>query len=223
MTDQTIPADDVREIIGKMRYHANHDNVRGTEEEYVRFFASQLEDLLPTPARPTLADMTMEERHACRWMQADVDGLSRRWLILNPYDEDLDVEVVSESGLKEYLTPSRVTPRPDLPRMEWPGNKKPTPALPDGWRLAEHQKYGRVVVTRPDPDDEGEVAIIRTLTTRPSRAVLTWCDPNELTYLDQEADQDGEEATKVDYVSVEGGGTEFGPWTFARLPKKADQ
>ena len=76
---------------------------------------------VPAPPRPTLADMTPKERHACRWMQADVDGITGRWLILNPYDEDGDVEVVLESGRKEYFSPERVTPRPDLPRMEWPG------------------------------------------------------------------------------------------------------
>ena len=31
MTDH-IPADKVREIVEKMYHHANHDNVRGTEE-----------------------------------------------------------------------------------------------------------------------------------------------------------------------------------------------
>ena len=145
---------------------------------------------VPTPERPTLADMTMEERHACRWMQADVDGLTRRWLILNPYDEDGDVEVVLESGRKEYLTPSRVTPRPDLPRMEWQGDKKPAPApaLPDGWRLADHQKYGRVMVTTPTPGSDGNVFFVL-----PSDGPLGYdwffCTPAELTYIDQEADK----------------------------------
>lgn len=130
MTDQTIPADDVREIIGKMRYHANHDNVRGTEEEYVRFFASQLEDLLPTPTPPTLADMTKEERRDCEWMQCDVAGLGGAWLIIDPFDDEDHVHVIGRKG------DSRILPATSSPRVPtspaWSGREArgPTPRLP---------------------------------------------------------------------------------------------
>ena len=67
------------------------------------------------------------------------------------------MEAVSESGQISWFPPRRVTPRPDLPRLEWPGTG-----------------------------------------------------------------QDGEEATKVDYVSVAGGRTAYGPWTVAHLRKKPD-
>ena len=192
MTDQTIPADDVREIVEKMHYHANHDNVRGSEEEYVRFFARQLAELLPAPPLPTLADMTPEERHACRWMQADVDGITGRWLILNPYDEDGDVEVVLESGRKEYFSPDRVTPRPDLPCMSWPvpdlnvedvNTAKPSPALPDGWRLADHPQYGRVIVTNPTPNRDGRVHFVIP-SADPMGFDWLFCHADEMTYLD---------------------------------------
>lgn len=71
------------------------------------------------PQPRTLADMTIEEREACQWMQADYDGA--RVVLTKVTDE-----VVS------YLWPSGIpgtrssyyrdmfTPLPDLPRMVWP-------------------------------------------------------------------------------------------------------
>ena len=190
MTDQTIPADDVREIIGKMRYHANHDNVRGTEEEYVRFFASQLEALLPTPTPPTLADMTKEERRDCEWMQCDVAGLGGAWLIIDPFDDEDHVHVIGRKGDSRILPAHFVTPRPDLPGMEWTGDKSPVPApnLPDGWRVADHKDNGRVIVTNPTPSGGDRAYYVIPAA---DRLGFDWffCTPDELTYLDQEADQ----------------------------------
>ena len=190
MTDQTIPADDVREIIGKMRYHANHDNVRGTEEEYVRFFASQLEALLPTPTPPTLADMTKEERRDCEWMQCDVAGLGGAWLIIDPFDDEDHVHVIGRKGDSRILPAHFITPRPDLPGMEWTGSKRPdpAPALPDGWRLADHEENGRVIVTNPTPSGGDRAYYVIPAA---DRLGFDWffCTPDELTYLDQEADQ----------------------------------
>lgn len=183
----TIPADKVRDLRDQ---YARLIEDAGTKEAqaYYGHVVDDLDALLPAPTLPTLADMTPHERHACRWIQADVDGITGRWLILNPYDEDGDVEVVLESGRKEYFSPDRVTPRPDLPRMEWPGGKKAAPALPDGWRLADHKDHGRGVVTTPTPSSDGRVCF-----AIPSRSPLgyNWylCYPNDLTYIGQGADQ----------------------------------
>ena len=144
MTEQTIPADKVREIIARHRDGASD---RGG------MILADLEALLP--ARPTLADMTSEERDGCERMQCDVKGEDARAVIFNPHWEYGSARVLWPSGFSTYPGWERVTPRPDLPRMEWPGTG-----------------------------------------------------------------QDGEEATKVDYVSVAGGRTAYGPWTVARLRKK---
>ena len=205
MTDQTIPAEDVREIVEKMLDHADHENVRGAEEEYVRFFAMRLEALLPPPSRPTLADMTPEERAACRRMQADVEGRSGRYVIAAPYDSDADVALIGPDWEFDWIAPEQVTPRPDLPRMELPGDTPntgpkitfatpaptaPTLALPDGWLLAHHQKHGQVIVTRPDPDVNGNVVIICPAPHLITRAALTWCDRDKLTFLDTDQEDD---------------------------------
>ena len=192
MTDQTIPADEVREIVEKMYHHANHDNVRGGEEEYVRFFARQFDELLPAPPRPTLADMTPDERAACQWMQADVPEVSPDQTCIITRISPGGATVLDPDGVAyRWFALDSVTPRPDLPRMEWPGDQKPepepAPTLPDGWRLADHQKYGRVIVTNHTPNRDGYVYIVLPIDD-PMGYDWHFCDPDDLTYLDQGAD-----------------------------------
>ena len=159
MTEQMIPADDVREIAEKMHHHASQEHVRRDAERYFRIFAKQLEALLPTP--PTLADMTVEEREACRWMQANVLNHDTYYVIAEPHGDDGSVITVSpKSGELVRFPASWITPRPDLPPLELPGDKKPTPALPDGWRLADHPDHGRVVVTTQTQNSDGNVYVV---------------------------------------------------------------
>ena len=195
MTDQT-PANLSKDDVAPARDWAAH--VLSRPREYLPMensAARALQALLPAPPRPTLADMTPEERAACRWMQADVEGLlTRRWMILNPYDEDGDVELVLESGRKEYLAPGRVTPRPDLPRMAWPSDKKPAPApaLPGGWGIADHMVYGRVFVTSASTSPNGDGYVYILLSTAESKGYdWVFCPTKRLTFLDtgQETDQ----------------------------------
>ena len=222
MTDQTIPADKVREIVDAMR-----ESMRRAENtcsdvgllDDMSVYITDLVALLPDPPLPTLADMTSEERDGCERMQCDVGGEDARAVIFNPYWEDGSARVMWPDGVFTYPGWERVTPRPDLPRLEWPGpdqdgeeatkvdyvsvaggrtaygpwtvarlRKKAdtTPALPDGWRLADHEKYGRVIVTSPAPDAYGDVCFVAPA---PGTIGNDWhlCDPADLTYLDQEA------------------------------------
>ena len=117
--------------------------------------ARALRAYLPPPPRPTLADMPYEGRKECRWMQADSKPTGSRVVILEPNWTVGAARVLRETGRAIEARADALTPRPDLPRMEWPSTG-----------------------------------------------------------------QDGEEATKVDYVSVAGGRTAYGPWTVARLRKK---
>ena len=121
MTDQTISADEVREIAADMR--AVMSGTEGTRligellsdmYGYIR----DLEALLPAP--PTLADMSPEERRDCQWMQADTAGA----------DDTCVLFVIGTGSAKGVAKSGRVTtgphecftPRPDLPRLEWPDN-----------------------------------------------------------------------------------------------------
>ena len=193
MTDQTIPADKVREIAAAMRAAMRRDTPGYSDwaclsdmSRYVR----DLENLLPDPPLPTLADVTLDERAECRWMQCDVEGRSMRYVIANPHENDGEVTLIDSDGGIDWVFPEYVTPRPDLPRMEWPGNKKPAPApaLPEGWRLADHKGYGRGVVTTPTPDRDGRVYYVLPAVD-PLGFDWQLCYPAELTYLDQEDDQ----------------------------------
>ena len=180
MTDH-IPADEVRKIIA-----AHRDGASGKGG----LILAALQALLPAPKRPTLADMTNEDRRACQWMQADVAGHGTRYVIANPDDDGNEAELVSAEGEIAWIFPEYVTPRPDLPRMEWPGNQEvaPAPTLPDGWRLADHEGHGRVIVTTQTPNRDGNIYFVT-----PSDWLLGYdchpCRPDELTYIDQEADQ----------------------------------
>ena len=175
MTDQQIPAAEVRKIIAFYRDGASD---RGG------MILDALRALLPPPPRPTLADMAEEERAACKWMQADVDQRGRV-VITTPDLHGGLAALLGRGGGMFYEAPADVTPRPDLPRMEWPGDKKPAPALPGGWRLADHKHYGRVIVTNPTPDSGGHVYFVAPA---PGLRGNDWhlCGPDELTYIEQE-------------------------------------
>ena len=187
MTDQ-IPADQARRARQWARDTLDDVENGANVSAYARDAARTLITMMP---RPTLADMTEEERAACQWMQADVANHSVRYVITNPCDEDGEVALLAADGKIEWMFPEYVTPRPDLPRWEWPGDKKaaPAPALPDGWRLADHEKRGRVIVTNPTPNRDGYVYCVFFSGRDGTGFDWNFCDPDKLTYLDQGADQ----------------------------------
>lgn len=156
MTDQTIPADQVRDLAKRLRSYVGPTLTAGECQVWERA-AEAIEALLPAPPLPTLADMPPDDRAACQWMQCevhDVPGLREGVLVCT--DQDCGY-VLDEKGETWFLDHTKVTPRPDLPRMEWPGDQKPAPApapaLPGDWRLADHREYGRVLVVRVDGED----------------------------------------------------------------------
>ena len=189
MTDQTLD-DQVRKIIEKMHHHANDPYVGSREKRNILVFAQQLAALIPPPPRPTLADMTEEERRACQWMQADAKTWGRV-VIIAPDLSGGSVALLDRWGDVAYEGRARVTPRPDLPRMEWPGDQGAAPslpAMPGGWRLADHPDYGRVIVTNPTPNRDGRVYYVLP-TDDPLGFDWFFCTPDDLAYIDQEADQ----------------------------------
>lgn len=121
MTDQTIPAGLTPEDAKKAREWALHAlNKPGASTTAEKAVARVVLAALPAPTRPTLADMTDEERRACQWMLADVEDHSRRYVIANPSDEEGDAVLIDPDGEIKWIFPEYVTPRPDLPRMECP-------------------------------------------------------------------------------------------------------
>ena len=189
MNDQTIPAYVTPEDMEHARSYVQDFLDSKCVNDRTLAVARVLDALLPDPPSPTLAGMTPEERAGCRWMQAEVSERDTRYVIATPHDRHGDVALIDADGKIDWTLPEYVTPRPDLPRLEWPGDTPaPAPALPEGWRLADHRAYGRVVVTNPTPDTEGHVYFVAPA---PEPLGNDWhpCDPCELTYIDQEADQ----------------------------------
>lgn len=150
------------------------------------YTAEELRELatesLSLPSLPTLADMTEEERAECQWMQADIIVGHDPLLITRIERSDGTSTILDRNGRFDEVPAEDVTPRPDLPRMVWPGDQA-APALPGGWRLADHRKHGHGMVTNPTPGIDGRVYFVFPAT---GSLGYDWslCTPDELTYLD---------------------------------------
>ena len=191
MTDQTIPADKVRAWV--TAWETTRPEHRTLED--AEGIIQALRDLLPPPPRPTLADMTDEERDECRWMQCDIEGQGGAWMIVAPFDDDDEdyAHVVCRWGSKSWGFPAeRITPRPDLPRMEWPGTEKDEDA--------NTVRVGDVIESATDP----------RLDALPAGTVLVDCDGETVA-------KRSEEWAGLGYIPIPDEGGEFGPWTVRRI------
>lgn len=199
--DQMIPANKVRAARDLHRDAAKMATITDAEREIHQHVADAMEALLPTP--PTLADMAPEERRDCQWMQADTKPWGRV-VILVPDLSDGRAALLDIWGDVAYEPHTDVTPRPDLPRMEWPGTEKPAPApaLPDGWLFADHKRLGRVIVTRPEPDADGDVVIVSPAHHGLTRTNVSWCHRDKLTYLDAGQGADTSDAVPPNTLAV---------------------
>ena len=183
MTDQNpTVTDEDRKLARSWAWHVEADPDAWTER--LRTAARVILVDIPAPAPRTLADMTREERAECRRMQAEVKGYEDRAVIIQPYWKDGSARVMWATSRVEAVSWAHITPRPDLPRLTWPGEQQPAPtalALPEGWKLADHQTHGRVVVTNSTPDPVGAVYFVAP---SPDPTGNDWhgCDPTELTY-----------------------------------------
>ena len=187
MTDQMIPADLHPEDVEHAHSYVQDYLDATYAPDRTLAVARVLQALLPPPPLPTLADIPPEERSASRWLQCDhgIPGRSRSRGVIGYFDyEDEKAVILTTTCGVQRRDYAHVTPRPDLPRLEWPGDAPtPAPALPEGWRLADHRAYGRVVVTNTVPDADGHVYFVAPA---PEPLGNDWhpCDPAELTYLD---------------------------------------
>lgn len=201
MSDQTsnqFSADKVRKIVNNHLMEADQK-------------VAEIKAMLSPPKRPTLADMDEKERAASQWMQADVPGLGERHVIAVPCDDSDDMAgLISADGLASvnggirWMHPENVTPRPDLPRLEWPGDTKveDVPALPGDWQPAHHHRIGRVIVTNPTPNPGGHIYFV-TSDDEDARG-YQWglCTPDELTCLDTRQGADTSDAVPPDTLAA---------------------
>lgn len=120
-----IDADKLRDEADRMEEGARNAEKPGAVEwshgyaEAMRECAKHLRALLPNPQPRNLEEMTRDEREACQWMQADFDG---EMVLLTKVSPDR-VAFLHRSGTPGVYSSSwfhRITPLPDLRRMEWP-------------------------------------------------------------------------------------------------------
>lgn len=185
MTDQTVPTGITPEDAKKAREWALHAlNKPGASNTPEKAVARAVIATVPEPL-PTLADMTPQGREACQWLQCDTDA-GNSGVITDPGLSSDHVIMLYSTGVTAYARANEVTPRPDLPRMEWPGDKKPAPtghALPEGFRLADHPEHGRVVAA-PYLDWRGNAHITYHTRKAVHGTATACCDPEALTFLD---------------------------------------
>lgn len=93
-------------------------------------------------------------------------------------------------------------PHPSLEALATGGDDgAPVPALPHGWRLADHPVYGRVMVTSPAPDRDGYLWGFRPDGTREGADRIR-CKPDKLTYIDSPATKGADTTTAPDHLAV---------------------
>ena len=193
MNDQTIPADLTRDEARAVREWAERARAAKVQDDTVAHAARVLLAVLPKP--PTLADMPREERASCKWMQADTDQQGRA-VIISPNASVGRALMIDQEANLIYAAREQVTPRPDLPRLEWPHTyqeaKDTTPA-----------KVGDVIESADDP----------RLPDLPLGSAL----------LDRDGDatvKRHNDWTGLGYAPDPDEGDERGPWTVLHIPKQ---
>lgn len=104
-------------------------------------------------ALPTLADMTVEERAKSAFMQA-VDREGALCIILCAYLNG--VSVFYKDGTKGVWSLDSVTPRPDLPKLEWP-SCEPEPEYKIGKKLETLEDFQNAPVGTVAMDADGDI------------------------------------------------------------------
>lgn len=102
---------------------------------------------------PTLADMTTEEREKSVLMQAQ-DAKGKLCIIL--YVSSSGASVLYKDGANGSWSLDSVTPRPDLPRLEWP-SCEPEPAYSAGKMLETFEDFQNAPVGTVAIDADGDI------------------------------------------------------------------
>lgn len=120
---------------------------------------------------PTLADMTAEEREECVLMQAQ-DSDDRLCVIRSV--NSVDTEVIYRDGNIQDWPLFAVTPRPDLPRLEWP-SCEPEPEYRVGKTLETLEDFQNAPI--------GTVAIDADLDIMCKKDEYSWAITDELSVV----------------------------------------
>lgn len=157
LPDQWVDVEEVRKILDIFIRESDSPANPGNVSRVYRECSETLEHLL-APKLPTLADMTREEQEACQWMQCSIADRPGNHLLI-------EVEVMN--GLAWVLHPNegsalspnkKVTPLPDLPKLQWPSSiaQEPTGASLDPQENIDASiEYIKKISQRQSPRPEG--------------------------------------------------------------------
>lgn len=104
------------------------------------------------PKLPTLADMNVQEREKCVLMQAE-DGGGNLCVVLSV---ERCAAVTYKDWSKGILDLTAVTPRPDLPRLEWPSHE-PEPEFSVGKMLETVEDFQNAPIGTVAIDADGDI------------------------------------------------------------------
>lgn len=119
----------------------------------LRWGEYQYPDSFTAPKLPTLADMTVQEREECMFMQA-VDRGGKLCIIL--YVSPSGASVLYKGGANGSWSLDSVTPRPDLPRLEWP-SCEPEPEYRIGKILETLEDFKNAPIGTVARDADGDI------------------------------------------------------------------
>lgn len=173
----------VEELQGAINEMESFIAIEGGGEEYAladevtKDWVDILKKLI-TPKLPTLADMTNEERKACKWMQAKASGSDDLYVLANVSTSSS--YLWTQDGHVIFRGNDTITPIPTVPKFKWPGHDE---ELPKGMRLADHPDYGRVVVS-PKSDSDAEYKIFYSDEDSNTGAYYQYASKRSLDFLD---------------------------------------
>ena len=188
MTDQTIPADKVQETI---KYIASDIADFDPADDWMNGYSracenhrSLLEALLPAPR--TLADELREYAENIL-AGGSVSDVERQLILFADRVETLEQERDELTYAREEGRAAADNWTNTARRLEEAQDeitRLRAREIPNGWRVADHQKHGRGIVTRTTPNCYGRVYFMSPDDALSLGCDWHYCDPADLKFLD---------------------------------------
>lgn len=177
LPDKWVDVEEVQEIIEEMESLPDTTRVSSEIAIATEAWKRRLEALLPSKL-PTLADMTPEERAACKWMQCKVetdgeDTIGVIWMIWSNR-----VHIIFQSGIIFDAEYRRVTPLTGEPKLEWPGSGG-TPTIAQKEKVADDQAVAKDVCNSESNSSETPKSSIKPEDVPPNEPWLIEVDGQE--------------------------------------------